>query len=161
MFAEAIETWAKLWGARGLLDVSVEFSARLRSSLGRCYPEAGRILLNPALRASPREVLLETLCHELAHVAVFRNFGARARPHGEEWRALMRAAGFAPRACADVGPGDGPLYARVHSLRPWLHRCPRCGAAWRARRRMGRWRCRRCFRAGDGGRLVIERRPCR
>jgi predicted SprT family Zn-dependent metalloprotease len=160
VFAEHIARWAKLWGVRGRLDVSVAFGARLRSSLGRCHPESGRILLNPALREAPHEVLLETLCHEVAHVVVHRRFGRRARPHGAEWRALLRAAGFAPRACADVRPSDGALYARVHSLRPWLHRCPRCGAERRARRAMLRWRCGRCRRGGHAGRLVIERRPC-
>jgi predicted SprT family Zn-dependent metalloprotease len=37
------------------------------------------------------------LCHELAHLAARERHGDRIRPHGPEWKALMRAAGYEPK----------------------------------------------------------------
>jgi predicted SprT family Zn-dependent metalloprotease len=39
-------------------------------------------------------ILEEVLCHELAHVAVYRLHGRSVRPHGPEWKRLVRQVGF-------------------------------------------------------------------
>ena len=92
------ERWGELWGTPGLTEsVTVEFSRRFKSSLGLCRPIQGRIRLAAHLREGNGELLEEVLCHELAHVAVYRLHGRRARPHGREWKSLMSRAGFEPR----------------------------------------------------------------
>jgi hypothetical protein len=105
-FRTQVDRWEAAWGMPGLShSVTVEFSGRLRSSFGNCRSAEGRIRLAERLRNGSRELLAEILCHELAHVAVHRLYGPRARPHGPEWRRLMARAGFAPRARIRVGEG--------------------------------------------------------
>jgi superfamily II DNA or RNA helicase/diadenosine tetraphosphate (Ap4A) HIT family hydrolase len=97
----AIAAWGALWGLPGLEgQVQVEFSPRLRVSLGRARPDSGRITLHEGLRGSRTGFLLEVLCHEVAHVAVVLLARELDRPppapHGPEWEALVMAAGFRP-----------------------------------------------------------------
>ncbi|MFH1763631.1 MAG: SprT family zinc-dependent metalloprotease [Gemmatimonadota bacterium] len=103
------QQWAELWGLPGLTEsVTVEFSGRLRSSLGNCRPIQGRIRLAAHLENGNGELLEEVLCHELAHVAVYRLHGRRVRPHGPEWRKLVSAAGFEARARFKREDGNFP-----------------------------------------------------
>jgi hypothetical protein len=85
--------WGELWGVPDLADsVTVELSRRFRSSLGLCRPVEGRVRLAAHLANGRPELLEEVLCHELAHVAVYRLHGRSVRPHGPEWKGLVRAA---------------------------------------------------------------------
>ena len=153
-YRELLAGWAESWGVPGLdrrLDIA--FSGRFRSSLGRCAPAKGEIRLARCLLTGPTELLREALCHEAAHAAVHRLHGPRVRPHGREWRALMRTAKYEPRARlpAHILPDHFPKPTL------WSHRCPVCQASRIARRRMTRWRCAACRTFGFGGELVIER----
>ncbi len=95
---DRIEEWAALWGVPGLQSrTRVELSTRLRSSLGRAWPAKKLIRIHAGLIDHPREVIEEVLCHEAAHVAVAELHGGYRRPHGAEWRRLMKQAGFEPR----------------------------------------------------------------
>lgn len=141
--------WASLWRLPGLEHrVSISFSPRMRRCLGRCMPQQGIIRLNPRLVRDP-PMLLEVVCHELAHAAVFELYGRKVRPHGVEWAALMRAAGFEPRVRVHWPfAGQGARFE---------HRCPVCQASRIGGRRVRQWRCVTCLRAGRGGRLEITR----
>jgi len=155
-----IAQWAVLWKALGLeTRVSVSFSRRLRCSLGRCVPARGIVRLSMRLLRSRPELLDEVLCHEVAHVAAYELYGRRARPHGREWAALMRAAGFEPRVRApwrhDVVEAAA---ARPRRGLRYEHRCPICQAGRLARRPVRQWRCAACVRAGLDGQLVITKR---
>jgi hypothetical protein len=103
---ELLTRWGGIWGRPGLRgEVRVEFSPRLTRSLGRCLPRRGVIRLNPVLvEPGWRDHFPEVLCHEAAHVVAFALHGRR-RPHGPEWRRLMIAAGFEPRAAIRVDGG--------------------------------------------------------
>ena len=103
------EEWAGLWGVPGLTEsVTLEFSRRLRSSLGNCRPAQSLIRLAAHLEEKNEDLLEEVLCHELAHVAVYRLFGRSVRPHGREWKSLISAAGFEPRVRFQRGEGRFP-----------------------------------------------------
>jgi predicted SprT family Zn-dependent metalloprotease len=145
-----VRTWARLWGVPGLdARLSIEWSRRLRRSLGRAFPQRGLVKLSAALRSAPAERVLETLCHEVAHIAVLELHGAPCRPHGPEWAALVRAAGFVPSVRlrgTTERPGDVRLY---------LHWCPVCHARRVARRAVRRWRCAGCVGAGLDGTLNV------
>lgn len=178
-----VSAWAAAWGDAGLADaVAVSFSPRLRRSLGRCRPAAGRITLRADLRDGPEARLAEVLCHEAAHVAVHRRHGRAARPHGPEWRALVEAAGYEPRRLGADPPPDraragspaGPAAAEPAGSRPtppaaarrnpaaryrYEHRCPVCHTARWARRPVRAWRCAECLDAGLAGELLITRGP--
>ena len=146
--------WEHLWNADRLADrLTVEVSSRLRSSVGRCYPERRLIRLAVCLIDGSRELLPEVLCHEAAHVVVYERFGRSVRPHGREWRRLVETAGFPARTRVPI---EGPVNRR-NLRRWWRHTCPVCGASRTAGRPMRRWRCVACVDAGRGGELVITR----
>ncbi|MBM4008706.1 MAG: SprT family zinc-dependent metalloprotease [Planctomycetes bacterium] len=91
--------WCRQWNDERLAhECRVRWSGRMVRSLGRAYSGQGLIRLNNGLAQSGCELLLrEVLCHELAHVAVYRQFGHRAQPHGSPWRHCMRLVGYEPR----------------------------------------------------------------
>jgi hypothetical protein len=94
----AVPEWAAAWGVPGLESrLSIGFSTRMSRSLGRCHPERKLIRLASWLREAPDLLLAEVLCHEVAHVAVHELHGRDCRPHGKEWQALMRTAGYQAR----------------------------------------------------------------
>lgn len=80
-----------LFDLRGRAAGQAVFARRTR----RCH-----VRLNAALLIShPREMLEETVPHEIAHVAVYRLYGRHAKPHGAEWKALMQAFGVDASPC--------------------------------------------------------------
>jgi SprT protein len=158
-FSDWTSEWSSLWSTPDLpTTITVAFSNRLTSALGRCTPRTGSIRLNPKLLEAPREMLREVLCHEAAHVAAWLLHGRRARPHGREWKDLMRVAGYEPRV---KWKGDPLASVARSSGRPstlYVHSCPVCSASRLARRPVPRWRCQACRDAGLEGRLEITRR---
>lgn len=137
-------------------DPHLAVSARLSTTLARCWPRTGRIELSArALRMRAR--LPELLCHEAAHLAVHALHGPNCRPHGPEWQALMRQAGFEPRAtlvstCRVIRPKPAPVSVRYE------HVCPVCQARRVAKRPVPGWRCAACVAAGLDGKMIIRRR---
>ena len=153
--ARTIRKWCSIWGVPALADtVSVRANARLRSSIARLVVSDRCVELGPlffAASVNHREVL----CHELAHAAVRLKYGRRIRPHGPEWRDLVRAVGFEPRA---RHPGLRLLPSAEEQpqwTRRYEHRCPVCQLAWYARRPVPAWLCPTCTDAGLPGTLEI------
>lgn len=86
----------------------------------RCH-----IRLNAALLAShPEEMLAETVPHEVAHVAIYRLYGAKAKPHGREWKALMQAFGV------DASPCHAMPVAPSRQLKRFRYLCGCDEPAW-------------------------------
>ena len=146
--------------------VKVEFSPRMKTSLGRCLPERGIVRLNNHLRSRSREFVREVLCHELAHFVIHRRFGAHVKPHGVEWQRLVELAGYEPSARVSslfsefeasdqevVGSGAGAQNQRCRSK--FEHRCPVCQSVRFAGTAARRWRCAECVADGLDGELVI------
>ena len=153
-----VRRWARLWHLKGLdCRVRIEWSSRLRHSLGRAYPGRRTVKLSLDLAGAPTSLLAEVLCHEVAHVAVGDVFSGVCRPHGPEWASLVRAAGFEPRTRLHLENirRRAPLAAKSVPL--YAHRCPVCHARRLSRRPMRRWRCAECVAAGLEGRLEISR----
>ena len=151
------------WGVGAIVNrVEIQFSQRLRSSLGRCMPSRGIVRLNRSLLNARPAVLEEVLCHELAHVVTFERHRGHCRPHGPEWAALMHAAGFEPRVRARLGHDVQAAVRKARDpLRSYEHRCPVCQAMRLARRPVPQWRCAACAAAGLEGKLVITKRAGR
>jgi predicted SprT family Zn-dependent metalloprotease len=100
------------------------------------------------------------VCHELAHLAARERHGDRIHPHGPEWKALMRAAGYAPRVRMPAPPNaPTPQLRRPRRRRRYLylHHCRRCRLSRTAKRSVPRWRCAACLTAGLDGILDIFR----
>jgi predicted SprT family Zn-dependent metalloprotease len=141
-----------LWGMPELAShVDIQFSGRLRSSLGRTRVDTRRVRLNPLLEAAGKELLEEVLCHELAHIAVYERFGANVKPHGSEWANLVQQAGYEPRLSAGI---DGEK--KYSNQLRFEHLCPVCQLVRYAKRPMTSWRCGGCVDAGLEGLLLIR-----
>lgn len=155
LVARAVQMWCSTWGVPTLSgSVSIRTNARLRSSIARLVVAERRIELGP-LFFSAFVNHREVLCHELAHFAAHVKYGRRIRPHGREWRELVRAAGFKPRVRHPAIPL--PRSAADQGWTPrYEHRCPVCQSVWYARRRMRTWRCADCAAAGLPGHLHIR-----
>ena len=147
----SLHHWLHLWNTPELAArTTIEWSPRLTRSLGRCYPERRLIRLASFLDEAPNGLLEEVLCHELAHVAARELHGTRIRPHGPEWKALMRDAGYEPKTRLPLpanvrGTPQPPTPLSLHPPLPRLSAFPH-GEASRspmALRRVCRRRARR------------------
>lgn len=149
-----LRSLARLWAHRPVADVEVRVNARLSATAGRFLPAAELIEVSQAFMARPTAVQREIICHEAAHLVVDHRYGRSARPHGVEWSALIRAAGFTPRAslvrCGTTGPAR-PTTVQL------AHVCTVCHFSRRAKRRTPRWRCPDCRAIGLDGALSIMR----
>jgi predicted SprT family Zn-dependent metalloprotease len=148
--------WCGTWQVPDLPNhVTVKVSSRLSRSIARCYPKKKKIHLHREVPNSPHEFFREVLCHELAHIAVHELNGNGCRPHGREWKELVRKAGFEPRTRLPwnhIKPDRKQRKKRVY-----LHQCPICRTHRTAGRPMYRWRCRPCVESGLDGRLLVTR----
>jgi ribosomal protein L37AE/L43A len=91
----------------------------------------------------------------VAHAMVYERHGSGVRPHGPEWRALMRAAGFEPRVRVPDDELKGLAFERGRARARWQHRCPVCHATRVARTSAPRWKCVACVADGLEGRLIV------
>lgn len=149
-----------LWGIKTLEDhLTLKISGRMINSLGNCRLEAATISLNRTL-LDPRneEVFREVLCHEAAHAAVFLLYGKGCRPHGPEWKALMKTAHYTPRVKIPDREIHGRLSTGKRGRYRYTHRCLNCGKIFRSRRTDRRWRCKTCLNLGLDGFLELVKR---
>src|SRR5262249_15678923 len=78
--------------------LGIAVNTNLRSALARWIPPSDVLEISAAAEWRGARALGEIITHEAAHVVGWERLGRAARPHGSEWAALMRAAGFEPRA---------------------------------------------------------------
>lgn len=154
---DRIGAWGRLWEIADLAaKVRIRISPHMRRSLGRWIPARGDIRLS-TVALTGAALLDEVLCHEAAHAAVHLRYGPSCRPHGPEWQALMRVAGFEPRTHIPVA-AESATPRRTPSAPVYEHRCPVCHSVHRARRPIRRLRCAACRAAGLDGALEITKR---
>jgi predicted SprT family Zn-dependent metalloprotease len=89
---------ARTWDQRRIARLQIVINPRLKSTLARWVPPEDVLEVSLAAQTRGKRLFREILCHEAAHVVVWHESGPSARPHGPEWAALMRAAGFNARA---------------------------------------------------------------
>jgi SprT protein len=150
--SELTEQVRTLLGAWGLLEraaaVKADWNPRLRTTAGRAFWNENRIELNPNLLQDHAHSVHEVLVHEAAHLAAFLLHGPRIRPHGREWRQLVRQAGHRPAACHRL-----PLQGLRRRRYLYLRMCDPCGHRLIVRAlRYGR-----CHRCGQRGRWLVLR----
>lgn len=157
---DLLDGWGRLWGVPDLSGRgSVLFSARMTRKLGSCSPSRRRIALNGVLEAAENGALAEeVLCHEAAHLAAYILHGGAIRPHGAEWKALMRQAGREPRVRFAADCVKGLKKSPRRRKYSYHHVCGDCGGAFVTARTDHRWRCGVCYRKGLAGILAVTRR---
>jgi predicted SprT family Zn-dependent metalloprotease len=97
-FKRMMAVWSLQWSVGGFEEsIEVVWGNRLKTTLGRAYPERNQIRLNRRLLRSQEVILQEALCHEYAHIVVYKMWGRDVRPHGKEWQSLMLVAEIVPR----------------------------------------------------------------
>lgn len=151
---EALHFWGEPDLEHGLV---VERSERMTRLIAKTYPARRVIRVSTlALRMQPADVRL-VMWHESAHIVVFKRYGARARPHGEEWRSLLTSADLKAHVrIADQQQRSIAIMEPKEASRSIVYRCPVCQAVAYARRKMPRWVCAVCRNNGLSGELVVE-----
>jgi predicted SprT family Zn-dependent metalloprotease len=155
--------WSKKWHIPGLEEnIQIEFSARLRTSLGRTLPARRVVRLNQLLLLPENHSLLpEVLCHEVAHIATYELHGPECRPHGPEWESLVHAAGYPARLRVGLASDKGKKRTPTSQNVVYEYRCPVCQAVRYARRTNRRWLCAECVASGQPGTLVVTSHPAK
>ena len=112
---------------------------------GVAHVRTNRIRLNPILLVENTEKFIaQTVPHEIAHLINRTLNGPHVRPHGPEWKAIMRAFGLPPLRCHNYNVENSVardqrcgMYCTcgVHFvskmisrrvLQGWKYRCRRC-----------------------------------
>jgi predicted SprT family Zn-dependent metalloprotease len=148
-----LATLARVWKHGRVSRLEIAFNARLKSTIARWVPPGDVLEIGLAIKSLDKRTLREIIAHEAAHVVVWDLSGQAARPHGPEWAALMRMAGFEPRATL-VRCGHRRSKPRGTRIR---HFCAICHFSTFAKRRMPTWRCPECRAIGLEGTLTAER----
>ena len=81
------------------------------------------------------------LTHELAHVVIWDRFGKNAKPHGPEFRTLMRQVHLAEKATHNL-PVEH--LRRKQKAYLYLHRCSLCSYQFTAQKARRNTYCRQC-----------------
>jgi predicted SprT family Zn-dependent metalloprotease len=119
------------WRAEHLTPrVRIVYNPRLSTTLGRACLNEFRVELNPRLLTDHPTELVPTLAHELAHLVVYDRHGASVRPHGAEFRLLMRRVNLPDESKHHLPVGH---LRRKRSRYLYLHRCSVCGRSFLAR----------------------------
>jgi len=149
----AVFKLCRLWNVEEIQgEIKVEFCGRLTRSLGRTLSSQKTIRLNMELCTTLKDYLDEVICHELAHVVTVHQHGPSSRPHGEEWRNLVRLAGYEPSVRMQV---NGQVPPRKVPKK-YKHYCPVCHLQRISRTKITRWRCSECVANGLTGQLQTE-----
>jgi predicted SprT family Zn-dependent metalloprotease len=149
-----LRSLAQAWRHPDVSRLRVRLNPRLTTTLARLLVSHSVIELNPTVTRLNARSRREAICHEAAHFVVWKRHGRAARPHGPEWAALVKLAGFKPHA-SRVRCGHLARPSEMKSA--FRHTCLVCHFSKRAARRMSRWRCPECRAIGLEGRFRIER----
>ena len=140
---------------------TVELSARMTSSAGRCYPDTGLIRIATLYhRDHGIDATLLVLKHELAHWAARWRYGAKIAPHGREFRIVAHEL---DQRITITCPPFAHKERAARSHRMWRMVCPNCRKTYHRRRR-DKVACSYCCDAYAGGhydrrfRLVVASR---
>jgi SprT protein len=105
---------------------SVQFDLR-GCTAGMAYCQSWRLRFNNVLLSENYEDMLEnTVPHEVAHLVARAISPYRIKPHGNEWKAVMRAFGRKPERCHSYDVENARVRRRSRRERVQM-RCGGCG----------------------------------
>jgi SprT protein len=107
--------------ARKLYDLNIEPAVTydLKGlAAGQANHRANKIRFNrKLLEKYTSEFVDQTVPHEFAHLAAYRKFGSRIKPHGPEWKTVMVALGAKPSRTHSFDVSS------TRQLKRFLYRC--------------------------------------
>ena len=148
-------------------EAQIRFDLRGRAAGQARFSPRGPwvVRYNPVLLwANAEDFLVTTVPHEVAHLVAYARHGARIRPHGPQWRAIMHFFGVAPERCHRYDLSA----VRARALQEFDYHCSCRGhrlSSIRHNRVLagGSYICRRCATAlrpglhpGGGGHLIPD-----
>jgi predicted SprT family Zn-dependent metalloprotease len=140
---------ANLMTKYGLIRRGWTFKLNNRKrSLGVCKYGPRRIEISRHIISLPREQIIDTILHEIAHALVGGGHG-----HNHVWKAMCRKIGCRPERLAPVSMDVEPKY--------YLS-CVDCDAKWPRHRRPKRgmsYTCTRCKKQGKQGKVELVELP--
>ena len=90
------------WPEATIPTPRVRFDLRGRAA-GQAHRSGSYVRINNDLLERYADRIVErTTAHEIAHVVAHAVFGERIRPHGREWKSVMRLFGCEPSRCHDM-----------------------------------------------------------
>lgn len=112
----AVEIWSTAFDG-----IPVHFDLRGRASGMFCFRNQQKwIRFNPFIFARHfEESLASTVPHEVAHYICFELHGGKPKPHGKEWKAIMRAFGVPANATCQLDISDLPQ----KRLKRYIYHC--------------------------------------
>ncbi len=155
---EVFERLAKKYrrGAHALPAITFDLKGR---AAGRAYPRQWKLRFNmEALEKYPEETS-QTVGHEACHLYSVLLYGERVQAHGQEWRKVMKDAGFTPKRCHSMELTP----ARIVKKFGWV--CLDCervyyvGPRRNASLKRAKLTCNHCRRKGFMGQLKPLRDP--
>ncbi len=78
------------------------------TTAGRAHYGKHLIQYNPTLLRENLRFLSRTVPHEVIHLAAFRMHGSGIKPHGNEWKSLMRGFGLDAVRCHNYDTANVP-----------------------------------------------------
>lgn len=94
--------------------------ANYPTTAGRAFFREFEIRLSSTVLKTYDQVY-DTVLHEYAHLVVFEQFGLKAKPHGNEWRRVMKALGLKPTVTHNY-----PVERQTRQ-RKYSYKCKLCG----------------------------------
>jgi predicted SprT family Zn-dependent metalloprotease len=116
--------------------------ANYSTTAGRAFFREFEIRLSRVVLQTQQQIY-DTVLHEYAHLVVFEEYGLKAKPHGVEWKSVMRRLGIEPKVTHDYPVERKSLTKKL------AYRCQECGYILRRVRPFKRNRV--YFHIGCGG----------
>lgn len=129
----------KYWSGE-LPRFECEWSSRMISTWGCCYPTLRIIRISRFFEERPAPELIAVLVHEMIHI--------RVRGHGTKFRRELKRVGMEGDVEGCFPHLNELTHARRRAMR-YAYECPRCGVRIRRRRKI-RGFCSPCY---DSGRI--------
>lgn len=114
----------------GMPEINIKEMGKVAGNANGFTTENGIINLCRTLLAdNEEEFIKDTIPHEFAHIVVHKVYGRRAKPHGKEWKNVMRHFGCEPKTYHNMDVDKALLMNGQKTraqTRPFVYICPTC-----------------------------------
>lgn len=126
--SEQTKFWIDL--ANDMYGINVDYpciSFKLKgrtAGTARSIGKLAEVRYNPVLlQENKNDFLKRTVPHEVAHIVVAEKYRYRAKPHGWEWKKVMRDFGLEPSRCHSYDTTNARVRTRGRMSREYEYKC--------------------------------------